>query len=165
MAKERTGSIVKRKPRRKGDKPSWWARVTYIDPVTGKRRDLQRRADNKADAKDRVHELIKEIDTTDGRTLAHERKTFSHLADYYEKHYLKPAEYVEGRKISGLRSLKGLSGQLNAARVIWSCGHRLCACFSRVGMCLRRAKYSGSRIWRARCELWCRQRRKLRNQV
>jgi integrase len=116
MAKERTGSIVKRKPRRKGDKPSWWARVTYIDPVTGKRRDLQRRADNKADARDRVHDLIKEIDTTDGRTLAHERKTFTHLADYYEKHYLKPAEYVEGRKISGLRSLKGLSGQLNAAR-------------------------------------------------
>lgn len=116
MAKERTGSIVQRKPRRKGDKPSWWARVTYIDPVTGRRRDLQRRADNKADARDRVHDLIKEIDTTDGRTIAHERKTFAHLADYYEKHYLKPAEYVEGRKISGLRSLKGLSGQLNAAR-------------------------------------------------
>jgi integrase len=59
---------------------------------------------------------MKEIDTTDGRTLAHERKTFADLADHYDKHYLKPAEYVEGRKISGLRSLKGLSGQLNAAR-------------------------------------------------
>jgi|SRR5215831_152953 len=116
MAKERTGSIVRRKPRQKGDKPSWWARVTYIDPVTGKRRDLQRRATSKADAKDRVHELLKEIDATDGRTLAHERRTFAELADYYEKHYLKPAEYVEGRKISGLRSLKGLTGQLNAAR-------------------------------------------------
>ena len=91
MAKERSGSVVKRKPRTKGEKPSWWARVTYIDPVTGKRRDLQRRADSKADARDRVHDLIKEIDTTDGRTLAHERKTFLDLASYYEKHYLKPA--------------------------------------------------------------------------
>ncbi len=116
MAKTRTGSIVKRKPRRAGDKPSWWARVTYTDPVTGKRRDLQRRADGKADARDLVHGLVNEIDTADGRTLAHERKTFAHLTDYYDKHYLKPAEYVEGRKVSGLRSLKGLNGQLNAAR-------------------------------------------------
>ncbi len=116
MAKERTGSIVKRKPRTKSEKPSWWARVTYIDPVTGKRRDLQRRANSKADARDRVHELVKEIDTTEGRTLAHERKTFIDLASYYEKHYLKPAEYIEGRKVAGLRSLEGLSGQLNAAR-------------------------------------------------
>lgn len=122
MAKERTGSIVKRKARTKSEKPSWWARVTYIDPVTGKRRDLQRRADSKADARDRVHELVKEIDTTEGRTLAHERKTFIDLAIYYEKHYLKPAEYIEGRKVAGLRSLEGLSGQLNAAREYF--GHR-----------------------------------------
>jgi hypothetical protein len=54
--------------------------VTYIDPVTGKRRDLQRRAESKADARDLVHELLNEIDSTDGRTLAHERKTFVHLA-------------------------------------------------------------------------------------
>jgi hypothetical protein len=122
MAKERTGSIVKRRPRRKGNKPSWWARVTYIDPVSGKRRDLQRRADSKADAWDLVHSLVREIDTTDGRTLAHERKTFAQLAGYYEKHYLKTAEYIEGRKVSGLRSLRGLSAQLDAARSYF--GHR-----------------------------------------
>lgn len=122
MAKERTGSIVKRKPRSKGEKPSWWARVTYIDPVTGKRRDLQRRADSKADARDRVHELVKEIDSTDGRTLVHERKTLMHLADYYERHYLRPAEYIEGRKVIGLRSLRGLKAHLDAARSYF--GHR-----------------------------------------
>jgi hypothetical protein len=122
MAKERTGSIVKRKPRRKGEKASWWARVTYIDPVSGKRRDLQRRADGKADARDRVHDLVKEIDSTDGRTLAHERKTFMHLAGYYEKHYLKPAEYIEDRKVAGLRGLRGLKGHLDAARAFF--GHR-----------------------------------------
>ena len=122
MAKERTGSIVRRKPRRKGEKASWWARVTYVDPVSGKRRDLQRRADSKADAKDRVHDLIKEIDSSDGRTIAHERKTFVHLAGYYEKHYLKPAEYVEERKVAGLRGLRGLKGHLEAARAYF--GHR-----------------------------------------
>mgnify|MGYP001447633776 CR=1 FL=1 len=116
MAKERTGSIVKRKPRTKGEKPSWWARITYIDPVSGKRRDLQRRAESKAHARDLVHSLVKEIDTTDGRSLAYERKTFAELADYYEKHYLKPAEYVEGRKVAGLRSLTSPKGQLQTAR-------------------------------------------------
>jgi hypothetical protein len=38
------------------------------------------------------------------------------MPSYYEKHYLKPAEYIEDRKVAGLRSLEGLSGQLNAAR-------------------------------------------------
>ena len=50
--KARTGSIVKRKPRRKGAKATWWARVTYVDPKTGKRHDLQRRGQNKAHARD-----------------------------------------------------------------------------------------------------------------
>jgi hypothetical protein len=59
---------------------------------------------------------VNEIDTTHGRSLAHERKTFAELADYYEKHYLKPAEYVEGRKVAGLRSLISPKGQLQTAR-------------------------------------------------
>lgn len=46
--KARTGSIVKRKPRRKGAQASWWAQVTYVDPKTGGRHDLQRRAESKA---------------------------------------------------------------------------------------------------------------------
>jgi integrase len=31
--------------------------------------------------------------------------TFNHLSDYYELHYLKPAEYVNGQKIFGLRDI------------------------------------------------------------
>jgi len=53
----RVGSVVRRKGRGKGAKPTWWARVTYTDPVTGKRHDRQRRAENKVDAGDLVHEL------------------------------------------------------------------------------------------------------------
>jgi len=72
MVRERTGSIVKRKPRMKGEKPSWWARVTYIDPVSGKRRDLQRRAENRADARDTMFDLLKE-DRPDRRALDRSR--------------------------------------------------------------------------------------------
>jgi len=41
------GTILKRKPHTRGGKPTWWARVNYVDPETGKRRDLQRRAKSK----------------------------------------------------------------------------------------------------------------------
>ena len=37
--RERVGSVVRRKGRGKSAKATWWARVTYTDAVTGKRRD------------------------------------------------------------------------------------------------------------------------------
>jgi len=88
----RTGSIVKRKPQTKGAKATWWARVTYIDPKTGKRHDLQRRGDSKSHARDLLQALLREIDATEGQGPLNERKTLAELCDYFEKHYVKPAE-------------------------------------------------------------------------
>lgn len=114
--KARTGSIIKRKPRRKGAKATWWARVTYVDPKTGKRHDLQRRGDDKAHARDLMQALLRDIDATDGQSPRHERNTFAELCAYFEKHYVKAAEYVEGRKVSGVRSLATAQGQLTVLR-------------------------------------------------
>jgi len=69
---------------------TWWARVTYTDPVTGKRHDRQRRAENKIHAKELVHELLAEVDKTGGRSLAREHMTFLDLATYFQQEYLKP---------------------------------------------------------------------------
>jgi integrase len=101
----RVGSIVSRKSRVAKGRVTWWARVTYTDPVTGKRHDRQRRADSKSHAKDLVQDLIAEVDKTGGRSLAKEHMTFLDLATYYEKEFLKPAEYVDGRKVAGVRSI------------------------------------------------------------
>jgi hypothetical protein len=101
----RVGSVVRREGRGKGAKPTWWARVTYTDPVTGKRHDRQRRAESKSHAKDLVQDLIAEVDKTGGRSLAKEHMTFFDLATYNEKEYLKPAEYVDGRKVAVVRSI------------------------------------------------------------
>lgn len=114
--KARTGSIVKRKPRSKGAKATWWARVTYIDPKTGKRHDLQRRGQSKAHARDLLQALLRDIDATEGQAPRNERKTFAELCDYFEKHYIKAAEYVDGRKVAGVRSLGTAKGQLNILR-------------------------------------------------
>lgn len=114
--KARTGSIVKRKPRRKGAKVTWWARVTYMDPKTAKRHDLQRRGQSKAHARDLLQALLRDIDATEGQAPRNERKTFTELCDYFEKHYVKAAEYVDGRKVAGVRSLGTAKGQLNVLR-------------------------------------------------
>lgn len=109
----RTGSVVKRK---KGGKVTWWARVTFVDRRTGKRRDIQRRAENKAHARELAAMLAREIEQTDGRSATHREKTFADLADHFSAHYLRPAEYVDGRKVRGLRSLDTVQRQMHVLR-------------------------------------------------
>jgi hypothetical protein len=52
MARERSGSFFKRIKKLENGKEqlTWWARVTYVDAVTGQRHDRQRRAQSKAHA-------------------------------------------------------------------------------------------------------------------
>ena len=110
------GSVVKRKGRGASAKVTWWARVTYTDPVTGQRHDRQRRAESKIHAKELVHTLLAEVDKTGGRSLAKEHMTFLDLATYFEKQYLKPAEYVGGRKVAGVRSLSPAIAAVNTLK-------------------------------------------------
>ncbi len=114
--RERVGSIVSRKSRGAKGKVTWWARITYTDPVTGKRHDRQRRAESKSHAKDLVQDLIAEVDKTGGRSLAKENMTFLDLATYYEKEYLKPDEYVDGRKVAGVRSIVPAKANVKALK-------------------------------------------------
>lgn len=99
MARERTGSIFKRQ---KGKKITWWARLTYIDDK-GKRRDLQRRAEGMAHAKEIRERLVRDRDKGGARVFETENKTFADLCAYYEHHYLIEAVYHDERKVSGLR--------------------------------------------------------------
>lgn len=105
MPRERKGSIVKRKD------GSIFARVTYLDPVTQKRKDKLRRADNRTHAKEIIKEMLRDIDDNGEQSL--DGHTFADLATYYKKHYLTKAEYVDGRKTTGLRSLAAPTGFLN----------------------------------------------------
>jgi integrase len=99
MARQRTGSIFKRT---KGKKTTWWARITYTDDH-GKRRDLQRRAENMAHAKEIQERLVSEHDTGGARVFETENKTFAQLCAYYEERYLIEAVYQGERKVAGLR--------------------------------------------------------------
>lgn len=98
MARERKGFIIERDNR-------LYARVGYTDEL-GRRRDIIRRARTRTHARELIREIINELDQMGGRIFDGSRMTFAELAEYFEKHYLKPAEYVDGRKIEGVRSLK-----------------------------------------------------------
>jgi integrase len=63
--------------------------------------------------------------------------TFSHLADYCEKHYYGRAKYHEGRKVEGVRGHATAKGQINALRAHF--GKRL----------LRSIRYADLKAYRA----------------
>jgi integrase len=100
---------------------TWWARVRYVDPETGKPKDLQRRAESKAAAKDICNKLVADIKKTAGRIVGNERKTVADLCDHYEKTYVKEAKYIgdtdeSKKKISGMRSWYTVKKQVEMIR-------------------------------------------------
>lgn len=97
MARERKGTITKRDGK-------LYARVQFKDE-TGKRRDLWRRAENGMHARQLIRELLREIENSTAVALDAANMTFEDLAAYFEKNHLQPAQYVDGRKVSGVRSL------------------------------------------------------------
>ena len=108
MARARTGSIVERNG-------LLYARVTFIDE-DGNRRDKLRRADDRTHARKLIKKMLDEVDAHGAQTLDAERMTFAQLCDYYEENYLTEAEYVNGRKVSGLRSVATPKGFLEVQR-------------------------------------------------
>ncbi|HWS90571.1 MAG TPA: tyrosine-type recombinase/integrase [Pyrinomonadaceae bacterium] len=97
MAKERTGYCFTDKEGR------WYARVTLTDRQ-GRRRNIKRRAKDEKDANKILKALAREIEDKGEKGLDGAQMTFANLASYFEQRYVKPAEYVDGRKVAGLRS-------------------------------------------------------------
>ncbi len=69
----------------------------------GKWKQVWRIADSVADAKDKYQKLAAQFSNHGEQVFESERVTFEQLADYYEKTYLIPPQYVDGRKVAGLR--------------------------------------------------------------
>lgn len=82
----------------------WYARTTVTDE-NGKRRNLKKRGASKSDAESKLKQLVRQVDDEGSKVVDFNQLTFDNLCDHYEKHYLKPAEYVNGQKISGLRDV------------------------------------------------------------
>lgn len=108
MPRIRKGAIVEKNGK-------IYARVRYTSE-DGKRKDLWLQAKNKTHAQEIIQDKIKELKEHGEKTVDASRMTFDELADYFEKNFLIPAEYVDGRKIAGRRSVKGLKEQVSIMR-------------------------------------------------
>lgn len=91
------------------------ARVGHTDDQ-GRRRDIIRVATSRTDAREKIKEILDDLEERNGKTLDAARMTFADLVKHFETHYLKEAEYVEGRKIEGVRSLKPAQAAVNALK-------------------------------------------------
>jgi integrase len=94
---------------------NWYARVCYKNS-NGKRTSIKRKADNKTHAKQLLKQLIETLDNGGRKAIDAERMTVNDLCDYYAAHYLKPPQYVNGRKIAGLRSFASVGGYIKVFR-------------------------------------------------
>jgi integrase len=94
----------------------WIVRIEYLDELTGKIKCIERQSDKKVDATDLRNKLIDDVRKSHGQMQTGERMTFNQLADICENIFYKPAEIIEGRKVSGIRSIAGLKPQINNLR-------------------------------------------------
>ncbi len=102
--RERIGQIFENKKT-----GNWVARVAYKN-TNGKKTAIQRTAKNKENAKKILKKLIEKLDEGGRQTIDAEKLTFNDLADYYEKHYAKPAKFVDDRKVEGMRNVSRVKG-------------------------------------------------------
>ncbi len=98
--RERNGYVYYDKSRK-----CWYARTTLTDE-NGKRRNVKRKATTKTEANKLLKTVIRQIDDEGVKVIDFTRLVFNGLADFYLENYAKPAEYVDGKKICGLRNYK-----------------------------------------------------------
>lgn len=97
MAKDRNGYVYE-------EKGKWIARVTTTDE-TGKRRNFKRTANSKSEAKELLKQIVRQLDDEGVKAVDTVSLTFDDLATHYQQNFLHPAQYINGRKISGLRDV------------------------------------------------------------
>lgn len=100
----------------KKDNDKWFCRVTFRDNLTGKTHNKKRICKTESEAKATLKKLLKQIEGEGENGFEADKLTFNDLADYYEKHYCQPAQYTDGRKVSGLRDVGRAKGVLKHFR-------------------------------------------------
>jgi integrase len=97
MPRPREGSVTWNKKRK-----AWIARLDWQD-ADGKKHCRKRQVEGKSAGNTLVKKWIRDLEEQGEEYLDAERITFKELADKYEAVKLVPAEYREGKKVSGLR--------------------------------------------------------------
>ena len=89
----------------KQENGKWFCRVTFTDKSTGKTHNKKRVCKDESEAKATLKKILKQIEDEGAIGFEADKMTFNDLCDYYEQHFCQPAQYENGRKISGLRDV------------------------------------------------------------
>jgi integrase len=108
--KSRTGYVYQNKKT-----GTWFARVTITDE-NGKRKNVQRKVENVTEGNQWLKKFVAKLNDNGSKAIDAETITFNYLCDFYSSHYVKTAQYVNGRKIDGLRSATAVKGYLKIFR-------------------------------------------------
>jgi integrase len=97
----------------------WYVRIRYREG--GKRHAAWREcAKNPTDAKDVLKALRRELEDHGHESLRHAQMTFDELAKHFEDNYLQPAKFINGRKVSGRRSVKPVQASLKPLKAFFA---------------------------------------------
>ncbi len=106
--------VFKRKTGKSAGK--WIVRIEYFDDIKGKKCYMERHADKRGAATDLRNRLVDEVQKTHGQMQTGEKMTFCDLAEICERNFYQPAEIVEGRKVSGVRSVVAAQSHLKVLK-------------------------------------------------
>jgi integrase len=104
--RERTGEIFQNKKTGK-----WIARVGYTNS-RGKRTAVQKTAETKSEARKLLTKLLLTFEKSGADYFEYDKITFEDLSNYYRKQYVKPAKFIDDRKVEGMRNYKRVLGFL-----------------------------------------------------
>ncbi len=121
MPRHRTGAaIVKWKEKNGKRVKHWYACVSYYDDQGKRRQWVQKPEDNtKIAARELAKQMLAEMEGQGEKTINATHMTFSQLATLYEQTYLIDPEYVDGRKVAGLRNRYDFELRLKALRAFF----------------------------------------------
>lgn len=109
MPRQREGSFVTKRGR-------LYARLSWIDPTTGKRKEKYEPAKNRTEGRKWMREQLQILETRGEKPLDANRMTFGDVLDRFEESFVREAKYVGNRKVSGLRSLAPIRTYLKTLR-------------------------------------------------
>ncbi len=105
MARHKTGAAIQKWRTKNGKKVrEWYACITYLEGGKRIQRIQKPKENTKTAARELAKEMLKDLEEQGPTALDAAGMTFAQLADFYQKTYLIEAEYVDGRKVAGLRS-------------------------------------------------------------
>jgi len=96
--KRKTGGSIKT------IKGNLYARVQYIDEITGKRKEKLRPAKSRTHARELIAQMRKELEQGGQTTLESDKLSFNQIAEEYKKIKLIPPVFQNGIKVTGKRS-------------------------------------------------------------